>query len=50
MVTIQQSRKCNECNHYNKQGSDTCARCEHWQHDVYGQSVACKYFDDTVVF
>lgn len=50
MVTIQQSRKCNECNYYYKQSSEACARCEKWQHDVYGESVACQYFDDTVVF
>lgn len=50
MVNSQVTRKCNECNHYNKSSSDVCARCEKWQHDVYGESVACHYFDDTVVF
>lgn len=50
MVDWQLNRKCNECNHYNKQGQDTLSRCEKWQHDVYGLSVACNYFDDTVVY
>lgn len=50
MVDWHVKRKCNECNHYYKQSSEVCARCDKWQHDVYGESVACNYFDDTVVY
>lgn len=44
------TRKCKDCNHFNPSSYDDLGMCSLLAFRVWSESVACKRFDDTVIF